>query len=71
MESEVAEQGPGRPGKPSGPGKPFRFHSKVNRKVRKSFKPDRGLCGEYRGVVVHNMGQEGADRGLGWSGDSV
>lgn len=51
VESEVAgEQGPGKPGKTSGPGKPFRFHSKINRKVRKSFKPERSLCGEYRGV---------------------
>ena len=75
MESEVEKQVTGRPGKPYEPGKPFRFHSKVNRKLRKGFKPREGShATAVRRVsrgVVHNNGQERVDRGLGWSGDSV
>lgn len=51
---------PGSPGKPSGPGKPFRFHSKVNRKLGKSFKLERSVWRVERGVI-HNKDQEGAD----------
>ena len=62
MESEVEKQVTGRPGKPYEPGKPFRFHSKVNRKLRKGFKPREGshatavrrreLTGAWVGVVT-------------------
>lgn len=57
MESEVeGKQVPDRSCSPYGSGKSFKFHSKVNKMLRKSFKQERGmiplLCEQWiiRGV---------------------